>query len=213
MSRPAPNLNDATPEEHFLAAIANPWRRELLVYCVTPRSQREVFREFVCAGKKQRYTGLQGLVQNGWLHGYSDVHRLEVYRLNPIGPILLSQLIGVTFGQGWDRIDDDGMPSAVSEYEACDAAIAALRRGSCRRIVSMLSGGPVHIKELREFAGVAPRDFNVSCTILKTAHTIREDGRFVSLTGAGLPGLEGWLNRISVIPERSAGAQASEVAA
>jgi hypothetical protein len=110
------------------------------------------------------------------------------------------------------------MPSAASGYEACDAAIAALRRGSCRRIVAMLSDGPAHIKELREFAGarssplgegvaapnLAPRDFNVSCTILKAAHTIREDGRFVSLTGAGLPGLEGWLHRISVTSEVAA---------
>lgn len=201
MSRPAPNLTDATPEESFLAAIANPWRRELVAWCATPRSKKEVFREFLCAGKKQRYVGLAGLVESGWLR---EVHA-GFYLLNPAAPVLLSQLIGVTVGQNPQPFDND---------VACDAAVAALRRHSCRRIVALLEDGPAGYNQLLDFSGVPRADFLHSLTTLQNAYTVhRGSGYAYELTGAGFPALEGWLNRISVIPTRSAGAQASAVAA
>lgn len=184
MSRPAPTLNDATPEETFLAAIANPWRRELLAYCTEPRSKREVFREFVCAGKKQRYTGIAGLIEAGWLHEIESF-----YALNPTARVVLSELIGSVVGQTFDLIQDN---------EACDAAVAALRRTSCRRIVAMLEFGPATFGELRDVAGVPPQDFLASCKTLQSAYTIRDEKPLYALTGAGFPALEGWLNRISV---------------
>ena len=184
MSRPAPTLYDATPEEPFLAAIANPWRRELLAYCTESRSKQDVFREFVCAGKKQRYTALAGLVDTGWLHDLGD-H----YALNPIACVILSELIGTVVGQAYDAILDD---------KSCDAAVAALRRHSCRRIVAHLEFGAAPFGELREVAGVPHNDFLVSRTMLKMAHTIRDERPLFVLTGCGFPGLEGWLQRVSV---------------
>ena len=184
MSRPAPTLYDATPEEPFLAAIANPWRRELLAYCTEPRSKQDVFREFICAGKKQRYTALAGLVETGWLYDEG-----ETYTLNSTALVILSELIGSVVGQSHDATDDD---------KSCDAAVAALRRHSCRQIVAHLEFGPAPFGDLREVACVPHEDFLVSCTILKMAYTIRDEKPLFALTGCGLPGLEGWLQRVSV---------------
>lgn len=184
MTRPAPNLSDGTPEESFLAAIANPWRRELVAWCVTPKTQREVFREFVCAGKKQRYTGLAGLVEGGWLRepfkGY--------YTLNPAAPLTLSHLIGITVGQSYQ---------AYEEETACDAAVAALRRTSCRRMVGYLEAGPASPTSLMDFSGIPRADAAVSLTTLENALTVRKVDRVIELTRAGFPALEGWLDRIS----------------
>lgn len=184
MSRPAPALADATPEESFLAAIANPWRRELVAFCAEPRTKQGVFREFLCASKKQRYAGLNGLVETGWLR-----ESAEMYRLNAAAPVLLSQLIGVTVGQSPRPYEDD---------EACDAAVAALRRTSCRRIVSYLESGPASFGTLREFAGVPHPDFVAACKALTAAYAVRDEKPLYVLTGAGFPALEGWLDRLSV---------------
>lgn len=202
MSRPAPNLTDATPEESFLAAIANPWRRELVAWCATPRSKKEVFREFLCAGRKQRYVGLAGLVASGWLQELEGTGQVmaqgdgECYELNFAAPMTLSHLIGVTIGQNLQAYEDD---------VACDAAVAALRRYSCRRMVELLGRGPAGYHELLDFSGVPRADFLHSLTTLQNAYTVhRVEGHPYELTGAGFPALEGWLNRISVTSQVAA---------
>lgn len=191
MSRPAPALADTTSEESFLAAIANPWRRELVAYCAEPRSKRDVFREFLCASKKQRYAGLSGLLDTGWLRESA----VGFYALNPAAPALLSGLIGVTVGQSSSPYEDD---------EACDAAVAALRRASARRIVTYLENGPASFSALREFAGVPHPDFVVGCKALTAAFTVLDEKPLYVLTGAGFPALEGWLDRISVTSRAAA---------
>lgn len=190
MSRPAPLLTDLTPEEGFLNAISNPWRRELIAWCVTPRTKQDVFREFVCAGRNQRQHALRCVVDAGWLREEGD-H----YTLNPAAPAHLSHLLGVVVGQSY---------GTTTDAEACDAAVAALRRGSCRRILATLEDGPVLFAELRAACGVRHNDFLIACTILKNAQAIADEKPYYRLTGAGLPGLEGWLEKVSLFAGRVA---------
>lgn len=190
MARSAPMLTDLTPEEDFLSAISNPWRREVIGYCVTPQTKRDVFREFVCAGKNQRQHALHCVVGAGWLREEGD-H----YTLNPAAPAHLSHLLGVVVGQSGD---------ATTDAEATDAAVAALRRRSCRKILATLEDGPVLFAELRAATGVRHNDFLIACTILKNAQAIVDKKPGYRLTGAGLPGLEGWLAKVNLFAGRVA---------
>jgi hypothetical protein len=112
MSRASPLPHDVTPEEHLLEPVCNAWRRELLLYCSISRPKREVFRESICAGKKQRYTALQDLCASGWLREQHDTYTLNVAAVSAL-----------------ERLTDSVAGTDLHPFEdaaGCDASIAAL---------------------------------------------------------------------------------------
>lgn len=71
-------------------------------------------------------------------------------------------------------------------------------------LLARLEDGPVSHYPLLAASGVERKEFLVSCTILKNAQAIADERPVYRLTGAGLPGLEGWLNKISLLEGRVA---------
>ena len=185
MSRPSPLPHDLTAEEGLLAPVCNAWRRELIRYCARPRQQREVFREFIFAGKKQRYAALNDLCTSGWLRAQEDTYSLNVAAMSA-----LQRLSESVAGLEAHPFDD---------VAACDASVAALRRQSCRAILDLTRSlsRPVLWRELRDTLNLTSLDTKVACTILTEAHTLTETARGVFVrTGHGFPAVYAYLDTL-----------------
>ncbi len=185
MSRAAPLPYDLTDQEGLLAPVCNPWRRELVRWCATPRTKRDTFREFVCAGKKQRYAALQDLCASGWLREHDGTYKLNV--------AAVGALEGLT-----DSVAGTEM-HPFEDAAGCDASIAALRRQSCRSVLNLMRSAsrPVLWRELRDSLGLTSVDTKVACTILIEAHTLSEVAHGVfTRTGHSFPSVHAYLNTL-----------------
>lgn len=183
MSRASPLPNDLTFEESLLAPVCNVWRRELVLYCSIPRRKREVFREFICAGKKQRYAALHDLCASGWLREQGGSYTLNVAAVST-----LQQLTESVAGAELHPFSDEA---------GCDANVAALRRQSCRSILSLMrsTSRPVLWRELRDIFSLTTVDTKIACTILVETYTIRETAQGVfERTQHGFPALTAYLD-------------------
>ena len=185
MSRAAPLPHDLTDQEGFLAPVCNAWRRELVRWCAEPRTRRDIFREFVCAGKGQRYAALYDLYTSGWLreHGGS-------YTLNVAAVSALEQLVESVAG---------AEPHPFEDAASCDASIAALRRRSCRSVLELmrLTSRPVLWRELRDTCELTAVDTKIACTILLETYALRETAQGVfERTQHGFPALTAYLDTL-----------------
>lgn len=185
MSRAAPLPHDLTEQEGLLAPVCNAWRRELVRWCAAPRTSRDIFREFVCAGKKQRYAALHDLCASGWLR-----EQRGTYTLNLAAVVALERLTGSVTGTELHPFED---------VAGCDASIAALRRASCRSVLSFMrsTSRPVLWRELRDTLSLTSVDAKIACTILTEAHALSEIAQGVFIpTGHSFPSVYAYLDTL-----------------
>lgn len=185
MSRAAPLPHDLTDQEGFLAPVSNAWRRELVRWCAEPRTRRDIFREFVCAGKKQRYAALHDLCASGWLREHGGSYTLNVVAVSAL-----------------ERLAESVAGAEIYPFEdvtGCDASVAALRRRSCRAILNLMRATPRPVlwRELRDTCDLTAVDAKVACTILVETYAIRETAQGVfELTLHGFPALTAYLDAL-----------------
>lgn len=189
MSRAAPLPYDLTDQEGFLEPVCNAWRRELVRWCAEPRTRRDIFREFVCAGKKQRYDALHDLCASGWLREQSSSYTLNIAAVSA-----LEQLAESVAG---------AEPHPFEDAASCDASVAALRRRSCRSVLELLrsTARPVLWRELRDACDLTAVDTKIACTILLETYAIRETAQGVfERTHHGFPALAAYLDTLKGRP-------------
>lgn len=186
MIRP-PLERNRTPEDALLAGIGNPWRRELLRFCAAPRSWRDIKREYLLVDVEQLKPTLKNLVGVGWL-----LHERERYQINPAALEQVVALVEALF-------ESELKPGDIDDGQL-DAAVAALRRSSCRTTLKALDQEQSTL-ELVERTGLTRKQVYRAGQLWTRLGVCREtpdrsflNGNRYRRTGSSLPALGGYVD-------------------